>query len=52
MACISKDELNCFNEYCRVKGVKNTFLNYMIWKENITLNKLKVKYFIRNNGEQ
>ena len=36
----------------RIKGVENTFLNYIIWKDNIALNKLKAKYFARNDGEQ
>lgn len=33
MACISKEELNYFNEYCKSKGIKNTFLNYIAWKD-------------------
>lgn len=52
MACITLDELKTFKEYCEVTGIENNFLNYMIWKENIALNKLKVKHFIRNNGGQ
>ena len=50
MACITLDELNMFKEYCKINRVENNFLNYMIWKENIALNKLKIKYFVRNNG--
>ena len=52
IAELSEDELKIFKEYCRIKGVENTFLNYIIWKDNIALNKLKAKYFARNDGEQ
>lgn len=50
MACISEEELKIFKEYCKIKGIENTFLNYIIWKDSIALNKLKVKHFVRNNG--
>lgn len=52
MACISEDELKIFKEYCRIKGIENTFLNYIVWKDNIALNKLKAKYSVINDGEQ
>lgn len=52
MACISEDELKIFKEYYRIKGIESTFLNYIVWKDNIALNKLKAKYLFINDGEQ
>ncbi len=32
MSFISKDELVIFKRFCENKGVKPTFLNYLVWK--------------------
>lgn len=30
MSFISKDELEMFKSFCKAKGVKDTFLNYIV----------------------
>ena len=32
MSFISKDELEMFKSFRKAKGVKDTFLNYIVWK--------------------
>ena len=34
MSFISKEELEMFKSFCKVKGVKDTFVNYIVWKNN------------------
>lgn len=34
MSFISKEELEMFKSFCKVKGVKDTLVNYIVWKNN------------------
>lgn len=44
MACISKEELNYFKEYCKNKGIDNNFLNYIAWKDRYKRTKGVLKW--------
>lgn len=33
MDFISKDELEYFKNFCKAKGIKDSFINYIVWKD-------------------
>ena len=34
MSFITKQELENFKSFCKVKKIKETFENYIVWKDN------------------
>ncbi len=33
MSFIDKEELNNFKSFCKAKGIKDSFVNYIVWKD-------------------
>ena len=34
MSFITKEQLENFKSFCKIKGIKETLLNYIVWKDN------------------
>ncbi|MGG7057578.1 hypothetical protein ACQPUZ_04700 [Clostridium tertium] len=43
MACISKEEVNLFKEFCKIRKIKDNFVNYIAWKDRYMRNTEVIK---------
>lgn len=37
MACVDKKELEEFKNFCEKNNIRDTFLNYIAWKDNFKI---------------